>query len=572
MMPGPTSGNMASLSGSGRRRSLPTRILPLLSLWLPALLLACEPFSSPIWSDGTETVYDEDAPLLIEPAELAFGPAVVNDLTAPLTASVSVTNLSDQERLVYGHALVEGDGDVFWVGGPEESYFTLAAKERRTLDVSFAPLTAARYEGQFAFEGGTTPVTLSGQGLAPSIALSDDAPVAVPVGCEEGFTLTITNDGNRPLEVDALALEGGQDFSLPAPEAATGTVEPGQSLAVPVHAAPVFSWSRSHDLSDMLTVHSNDPLVPEARYEIDTDYIRGSVVEQSQAYYPGLEVDLLVVVDNTGTMATRVQKAEGALEVMVDTLLSAEVDLHAAVLTGASPCPAGEEAFVRSRFDSEQAITEHLIEGLYGPSGMHSGALLGLASAALVETDPRDCMDGFVREGALFHLVVISRQDDQSGLDVDDQISALRQQVSASRGLQISAMVGAESGGCMGLDYAPRYLQAAVLTDGVQASACASEWSPAFEEIALSSALAAEGGAVLALDQSPVEETIEVLVDGALYTEEWLYEPEPPSVRFFDEVAPDTGSTVLIRYILPQSCGETEDTGGGDDDGAGASD
>lgn len=526
-------------------------------LLLALLQGGCEPIRPPVFSTDSGEDYDPDYPILVSDASLDFGAVVVNDIAADAlpTLELTLTNLGAQERPVYGYALVEGDDDAFWVDA--EPYFTLAGGASRTLPVRFRPQTAASYSGRFVIEGGSAAVTLAGQGLAPVIALESHEPAGVSVGCEETFTVEITNTGDEPLALSGAQLKTGVDFTLPEP-LATQTLAVGQHTQLSVRFDPVFSWSASAERLDELEIRSDDPRTPRAHLPLSVLSVPGSLVEEQLTYYPGGQVDLLLMVDNTGVMATRLQKAADAIPVLTRTLLGASMEANVAVVTGGEDCPTTRPAWRSSRTSSEEELNALLSGGLWGSSGSGSTRLLMHAVDALDNTGTGACLSGFLRPGAILHVVVLSGQNDSSGYDVDEQLDALWAAAPDARAVMVSTVVGTDPGGCSGMSYGVHYLNAALLTDGVQGSACDSDWSAAFEEMALSSAALATGSADHPLETEPVPETLRVTVEGSTFTG-WSYSATPPTLHFLKNAAPATGSLVEVDYLAAVPC-STDDT------------
>ena len=514
-------------------------------------LIACEPFG-PIESvilSGPESGFNAETPLLVSPSLLDFGEVVVNDLASSAVPhqEVLVTNLGQQEVPVYGYADISG-GDFYVDAAP---YFTLLPGEGAVLPVFFSPRTDQHYDASFSIVGGTTPVQVTGHGRAPVVEVVTDEPVGVAVGCTETFLATVSNQGSEPLQVDSIGLRDGEDYEIVDLPPLPAVLAPGEHLSVSLRFDHVFSWTDPSEQEDALIVQSNDPLMPEAWAVFDIQPIRGSEVNKELNYYPDTQTDLMIMVDNTGVMSSRISLAEDAFPVLVETLLDANVDLHATVVTGASSCSAG----IITSDAGETAVTDFLVSGLSGMSGSGSSALLSHAALAIEESVTGGCLEGLLRKGALLHVVVISGGDEQSSLTSGQLVEMLHGGAPLSDALIISAIVGTDPGGCMGLTYGGSYLNAARLTNGIQASACSDDWSPAMEELALLSAQRAEGGMSMSLDPLPVAQTLRVTVNGGEYIH-WRFDEETASLIFPKEQAPEVGSMVEVSYLMSDECGE----------------
>lgn len=521
--------------------------LPLL-----ATLIACTPLG-PIQSTQGDTAagYNPQHPLLVAPSELDFGDVVVNDHVDgdPPQQTVTVTNLSAETQSVFGYTKVTGDSSTFRVEGA--SYVELQPGEDVDLLVSFFPLTAEHYSGEFRIEGGTSAVRMAGTGLAPIIDLHSDEPDAVAVGCTADFSATVTNRGTLPLNIEAIGLDDGADYRLLDPPAVPYVLDVGERLELGLRADPVFSWEDDDEREDAVIVRSDDPLSPEARQSFDIQPTYSSEISETRTYYPDTMTDLLIMVDNTGNMASRIGLAEDTLPVLVETLYDANVDVHAAVITGGSACP--ESGFADSSVLDEDNLLAALVRGLDGPAGPASSTLLSHAESAVEQSVDSGCLEGFLRDGALLHVVVISGQDDASDVSVEELLAALRGAAPQADEVVVSALVSTDPGGCMGLRYGGTYLAAALESGGVQANACAEDWSSAMEELALVSAVRAEGALSMVLSPPANPETIRVTVDGIVHTS-WSYAPDTATLSFPDEDAPPAGSTLQLRYLMWAEC------------------
>jgi len=517
-------------------------------LFLLTTLLACQPFG-PIQSTpagDTGPPFDPQTPLLVQPSVLDFGAVVVGEADAPLTLPVTVTNLSGAEVPVYGYTNLTGDG-VFQVEAPP--YTVLEGGASVELVVSFSPRTAADYTGGFSIVGGTAPVSLSGRGMAPVVDVSSDEPSTALVGCADSFDAHVTNRGDMPLTVDGVSFVYGDEYHLLDPPDWPKVLDIGERMRLTVSLAPMFSWDDDSARDDTMLVDSDDPQTPVSRLGLSVPLLWSSEVHEALTYYPDTMTDMLIMVDNTGTMSSRIQLASTAMPVLVDTLLDANVDLHAAVITGDGACPDG--GFVAS--DDEEVLLSALRAGLSGDSGASSSALLVHAEEAVEESVDGGCLDGFLRENALLHVVVIAGSDDDSDTRLTNQIEAIRGAAPRSDGLVISALVGGDPGGCSGLSYGGTYLDAALSTGGIQADACDGDWSTAMEEIALVSAQRADGSMSMTLSPSPIPETLRVTIDSDLYTG-WSYDPAASSLTFPEENAPSTGSALGVHYLMSVEC------------------
>jgi hypothetical protein len=163
---------------------------------------------------------------------LDFGDAVVGFSKG---AQMSIANLGTAPLTVTSISYPPGfSGD--WSGG------TLPANASQTVSVTFLPTATANYGGNVgiasdATEGAGT-VAISGRGVAQSIQtilLSGNLAFGeVPVETAKSATLTISNTGNNPLQVQSINVP--ESFSV---DWSSGAISPGASQNVSVTFLPL---------------------------------------------------------------------------------------------------------------------------------------------------------------------------------------------------------------------------------------------------------------------------------------------------------------------------------------------
>ncbi len=269
------------------------------------------------------------------------------------------------------------------------------------------------------------------------------------------------------------------------------------------------------------------------------------------------QVDLLFVVDDTGSMAQEHQALAdsfahlaGALDeqgldwqlgvVCTDPALEGELLGDPWILTPAWPEP--EEVFA----ETVDVGTEGTVN-----AGLASMAL-ALSPAALAGPNR-----GFRRPDAALQVVVISDGDDESEPwledPLQDTLDLLQEEaLDSGRPARLSAVVGDVPSGCSGANGTAlpgtTYAAAAEATGGVVASICQSSLDEVLEELG---ALVVEVDDRFELSGEPYEGQVSrVTVDGQRQDEGWELLSQPWRVVF--EVPPPAGSVVAVRYRLAE--------------------
>ena len=517
--------------------------------WL--LLSACEPLG-PIPEDINEPEVGPQSGLFIQPAELAFSEVSVADIgeTGP-TMVFTITNVGDTPRTVYNHTnvLTEDELDTFSIAA--EPFFDLNPGDSTSIPVTFTPMTFGPSSAELRINNEEELyVELSGHGSAPVITLEADPPLMVPIGCSEVVTVTVSNIGDEPLLIEDVQLSNQSDYTLLSAPAA---IAPGESDQIELSFSPTYTLGEDPIAQRQLEllVISNDPFTPQRALSFDI-VAQESFAETKLTYYPGLAVDMLVAIDNTGITSAHLQKAEESFSILVETMALANVHMNAAIVTGGQACPYTTPVYATAGTEPS-VVTEMLIDGLDGSGGSGSSQLLSHSAAALDQSKESGCMAGFLREDALLHLLVISGQADQSTTAIDNQLSNIWEQAPDALDVVISAIVATTADGCQGASYGEGYTDAAISTGGEIGDLCDESWAEHMESIGRHSGSQGQGGMVAYLDHSPVSDTITVKVDGVTWSH-WTWDELAGAVIFSAEHAPDTGSAIQISYLQAQEC------------------
>lgn len=497
---------------------------------LVALLAGCSPIGP--WSD--EGAGDPDAGgarVVASPGALDFGAVSVN-AEGEARLALRLYNLGDTDETVTGHDEPRGEGAAFSIAAAP--MLELAPGASVELEVVFAPGTDADYVAELLIDPSEELVRLTGRGTAP--VLETGAPDLPPVvlGCAGEGEVPVANAGSEPLVFASADVSSAEFEVVDFPD----TLEPGESGTVVVRFAPAGGGPRGTTLS----LRTDDPARPEAGVSLSALGYEGERVTESFRYAPTDPTDILFVVDTGGGMTTQVQKAEAVIPDFVDALRDDNLDYQLVGLSGAGPCP-GPLGWA-SRSDTS-LVGERVLEWAFaGESGPWDADLLGLAVASLAETGAGGCLDGFRRDDADLHVVLVTDTDSQG--DADAAVAALEDEV-GDAGLRISALVPVADCGGRPDDY----VRVAETHGGTVEDLCAPDWTEAF--MAFASQPAGENAVRYALAETPVLATLEVLVEGATWTD-WSYDGERNEVVFDGGQTPALGAEVVVEYVSAVAC------------------
>jgi hypothetical protein len=196
--------------------------------------------------------------------------------------------------------------------------------------------------------------------------------------------------------------------------------------------------------------------------------------------------------------------------------------------------------------DTSLAANNLLNRGFTGDDGDWDADLWGLAAAALEQTVPNGCLDGFRRSDADLHVILVAAGAPDSASD--DAVNALVGSVGSGHTLRLDALLPATGCGADTSDYAVVVAN----RGGAVEDLCADDWMPAFTRFA---EYPDAGAPVrLALTAAPIESTIAVTVEGVTWTS-WRYDAEDRSVVLDGPDVPALGAEVTVRYVPASACG-----------------
>jgi hypothetical protein len=246
------------------------------------------------------------------------------------------------------------------------------------------------------------------------------------------------------------------------------------------------------------------------------------------------------------------ESAHGALSGFIDALDQSNVDLHAAIVSHSSSCPSTWPGYTTSE-DSPSEWLDFLRDGFAAAGGFGSSALGDHAAAVLAHDSPGDCLEGFLREGAQLHIVLVAGDQNSTTNSTELQVSNLRALAPDASSLRISVMVPTSSEACSGLSLGAGYMELAAETGGAIEDLCLDDWSQSFLAFADVSIEAQEGELLHTLASSPVVESIGVRAGGA-DIHDWSWEPELGAIRFLEDTLITPGEWVEISYAAAAEC------------------
>jgi hypothetical protein len=310
------------------------------------------------------------------------------------------------------------------------------------------------------------------------------------------------------------------------------------------------------------------------------------------------EVDILWVVDNSGSMAEEQDDLSTNFDAFINFFIGSGLDWHIGVVTTDTDARAKRGKLEPAR-DGTRFLTSTTPDPIVpfrqmvkvGTLGSPDERGLSASYLALAQPDPAivTANEGFYREGAALHVVVVSDEEDTPGIisnpaEYANWLVGLK--ASPDIPVTFSSIVGPNPNGCSRLPEVDavagsRYIQVTDLVGGVFSSICTEDWYSVLEELGLQAAgLKRE----YFLTQVPVAETLAVVVvdgqeihginrdtvrDGAdldtlcdrrgFKACEWFYYDARRNAVVFPEYLPGALAEVNITYALRSAVEDVED-------------
>ena len=293
------------------------------------------------------------------------------------------------------------------------------------------------------------------------------------------------------------------------------------------------------------------------------------------AQAPSNEVDILWVVDNSGSMADEQDILAQGFASFSYGLEDTEADFHLGVITtsfdNGDPLAGvlvGDPPYLTQDDDFEPMFSERVRVGVDG-SDKEKGLQAATFALNPVMTFDGGPNEGFVRPEAQLVVVFVSDEEDcsdngvldhldaQGCSDEYDQLPPVSSFIQDLRSLKddiskvlVGAIVGTGASVCEAF-LGSRYIVSATLTGGLVGDICQPDWSGVLTDLGVNA-----GGirTSFQLSFAAVPGTIEVYVDEDLVPENandgWTYDDQTWFITFHGDAIPDRGSQIDATYTI----------------------
>ena len=277
-------------------------------------------------------------------------------------------------------------------------------------------------------------------------------------------------------------------------------------------------------------------------------------------------VDILWVVDNSGSVNDERARLAAQFAGFVRVLLAAGVDFHVGVTSTDLSATTGDQGrlrgptpFIDRNTPDPRANFAAAVDFPMSNVSLEEG--LRAMELALSPPNTQGPNRGFLRDSAALGVIVVSDEDDSSLGPTDHYARFLRGLKGPGReaNISFSAVAGPVPGGCIPVgsedvfgaeaQAATRYRALVDATHGLFESICTPNFAPFVDSLAT----ALSGlRRVFLLSAPPVLGTIRVTVDGRMVPEDqvngWTYRPTERAIAFEGRFVPRPRARIEIRY------------------------
>lgn len=484
----------------------------------------------------------------LDPPEFAFGEV---GLGVPATMELSLTNTGESDFSIFGF-----QSDTALVSVSAATGAPVAPGASTPITAEWTPTTDDNLRGTLTLllsgsEGlMTVPVEFLGTAAGPVANLSVDTEDlgSVILGCSRSATVRVANDGNAPLLVESLALDGSVGFSLdtgaePFPWALAA--DEVRTLAV------TFSPYEQGDILASLALASDDPFNPELSLQLAAQGEAGTEVRDTWDVPPGENVTGLFAVNEVVNSTYR-DRFQEALPVFFETLRAAGVPFRVSFIHSQTGVVDGSELYIDETEDPADA-TEIAIAMVAAAAG-DNDYLLATLDTAIGQNREWLIDDDENWAAAKLNLVGINMDQEQSSGNATLYVTHYQAYKEDPADIAVHAIGGDSPSGCPGAEAFTPFSDAAAATDGVFLSICEADWTTHMETLAL--AFLGEGQVSFALSEVPAEWSLEVYVDGGPELTGWTYNADSNRVVFDEDAYPNEGSELRIQYYVDEECPE----------------
>ncbi|MBA2321786.1 MAG: choice-of-anchor D domain-containing protein [Deltaproteobacteria bacterium] len=412
------------------------------------------------------------------------------------------------------------------------------------VDVAFTPLVEGENAGTATVfsddpDRAAVDVTLIGWSAAPQLTMTPD-PLdfgSTATSCLVSADVTLENTGLDVLVIDRIAFDSNDGaMALVDENEFPLSLDPGATTLVTVNFTP----TNPDDSTGLITVTSNDP-----RGRIGADQLgRGEygaevVDEFDKPVNP--PVDLLFAVDQSCSMDGHSGSLGNAFDAFITEIDNVTNDWQIGVVTRDTGC-FNSGILTTATPNYQDVFSDAVAQGSDLANGFSlTEKLFQLTDNALVETDG-GCNAGFLRAGALLHVILVSDEVEQSNGNWSTWLNGYYPYVSDPSLLKVSSIVDINSN-CGDGSGPGGYDDMALATGGLVLNVCTDDWANYTDDLA---AISLGSIDEYLLSQNPNVDSLTVTVDGDVLTSGWTVDEDTNTLSFDEPLA--EGAHITVEY------------------------
>jgi len=438
--------------------------------------------------------------------------------------------------------------------------FYLEPDEHKEVLINFLPETESMYNTYIDILSNDpdTPhivIPVDANGVAPVIDVYSDRYLFdnIKLGCSDEEKLYIGNSGSLDLEIydilqySSLPEDISSDLNVANNGVLPWTVEPGNYYEIDIEYTP----SDFQDDQSIIMINSNDPVNPSAEVSHDGTSNRGDTISDSFIQSGIPSVDILFVIDDSGSMGPFQSELELNIHDFLSVLFSMSVDYNLSFITTTTHIPVGQiidSSMADPLMESEMQLNSIGIGGSGVEKGMEKSYL------SLSDSNFLGYGSGFLRNHAALSIIYVSDEDDSSPQNVSFYENYFKSLKAMPSMVSAYSIIGDPPSGCSvgqrSADFGESYYDLSLLLGGGYYSICNSNWGTQMQNLAWN--LIYSGNFELS-ENNPIESTILVYNNGVLQTD-WTYDSNSNSITFGANSTPIEGDNVVIEYSVYESC------------------
>ncbi len=389
----------------------------------------------------------------------------------------------------------------------------------------------------------------------------------LPKDClADAQTVTIRNVGVDDLVVSSIQVGGSAstNFTL---SASPPTLAPLEEYTFDVDFTAT-AWTQ---FNAEIQIESNDP--NEGNLAVDLEGKGGEDAIYEEAFEQEVyeQVDILWVVDDSGSMSGAISAVEQNFDYFMDSFLQVGLDFHmAAVTTDMDDAThmgqfQGTELVIDSNHPQPKQLFMDMVS--QGANGSADERGLEAVQAALSEPLVSGANAGFLREDAALAAIVVTDEDDSSSVSASDFANWFKGLKADPTKVSFSAICGDpglgcqewtswNSGGIITASAGTKYLDVKDRTNGVWQSICTNDFGQVLDYLSLNVSGMTD---VFYLTQTPsniAQMTVEV--DGVQVTYSgingYTYNVQENAIVFHGTEIPGPGTRISVSYPYASTC------------------